>query len=255
MGGEIWVRWWGALFYYCVNYHETNKNKIRIRPNPPTNNKINLCIFWGPEITFQRLFKNIQRHLKLSYTVWTSWIISNAGYKCPIMAVFFATNWLQWFFSLYTSEKKSNSADRAGIVLLRHSFECVALWVTAEVLRLRSRNSCELHSFINKSQPTVGSFECDGHPCRHLMAARQRLLCFFCSMLFFSRSLSPTQSRWVPCSARLENFVIRELLKCVAWVQSAVAHTHTAQEPVLYFITLLLYSPILFSCTFDFKVT
>lgn len=65
---------------------------------------------------------------------------------------------------------------------------------------------------------------------------------------FFSRSLSPTQSRWVPCSARLENFVIRELLKCVAWVQSAVAHTHTAQEPVLYFITSLLYSPILFSC-------
>lgn len=156
-----------------------------------------------------------------------------------------ATNWLQWFFSLYKSEKKSNSADRTGIVLLRHSFECIALWVTAKVLRLHSRNSCELHSFINKSQPTVGSFECDGHPCRHLLVARERLLCFFCLMLF-------SVDRWVRRKVAEFHAALgwRILLFQNCWSVSpefrVLLHTHTAQEPVLCFITLLLYSHTVF---------
>lgn len=131
-------------------------------------------------------------------------------------------------FSVCTHlRKKSNSADRTGIVFApsffwmrrplshRRGFEAPQsqqLW--ASLLHKRVTAHCGIFWVRWPSVQTP-----DG---RTTAAA-----VFLLSDASFSRWLSPTQSRWVPCSARLENFVIRELLKCVAWVQSAVAHTHT----------------------------
>lgn len=148
-------------------------------------------------------------------------------------------------FSVCTHlRKKSNSADRTGIVSLRHSSERVALWVTAEVLRLRSHNSCELHSFINKSQPTVGSFECDGHPCRHLMVARPTAAVFLLFDVFFFQSIAESDAKSLSSMQRSagEFCYSRTAEVCRLSSECCCTHTHTAQEPVLYFITVLSYS-------------
>lgn len=150
-------------------------------------------------------------------------------------------------FSVCTNlwETSNSGLTGLGLFLLRHSLNASPLWVTAEVLRLRNHNSCELHSFINKSRPTVGSCECGGRPSRCLLVAQQRLLCFFRLMLFFqSIAESDAKVARVSCTARLENFVIVELLKCVAWVQRATAHTHThcaGASSSLCFYALILF--------------